>query len=121
MEESYIKKSTLIRDFRKQIVGKPKSVVQMLDEPFFDTINRVFRKKPHDVKFHISKENTMTFNIEFKENVSVYLEHFPDLTPSTLVTISQPVNSITESDDDGGESIRSTELDECLDLIDEIV
>jgi hypothetical protein len=112
---SYIKKSTIIRDFRMQIDGKSKAKVKMLDTPFFDTINRVFRNKPHDVKFHITKENTLVFNIDFTNNVNVYLEHFPESYPSTLMTLCYGGLY------DENTQMENSDLTHCLDIIEESV
>lgn len=78
--ESKIKKATIIREFRKQINGRSHGVIMDLDEPFFQTINEVFRYKPHNVKFHITKTNDLVFNIHFSvsKNIEVYIEHFED-------------------------------------------
>lgn len=76
--ESKIKKATLIREFRKQILGKPPANIQSLDKPFFQIINEIFKHKPHNVKFHITKTNDLVFNIQFSvsKNIDVYIEHF---------------------------------------------
>ncbi len=106
-----MKKEVVMKDFRMQIRGKSKTLVKSFDKPFFDTINRIFRKKPEKVIFHITKENTLTFNITFNDSVKVYLEHFPNTHPSTLMTISSIDDEMMESND----------LDTCLDIIDDLV
>lgn len=112
---SYIKKDTIIREFRSQVKGKSKKVVEMFDSAFFDTLNCIYKKKPHDVKFHITKDNTLVFNIDFKNNLNVYLEHFPKSHPTTLMTISHghecDENTLTEN----------TSLQECLGIIEESI
>lgn len=113
--QSYIKKSTIIRDFRMQVDGKPKSKVKMFDTPFFATINRVFRSKPHDVKFHITKNDTLVFNIDFTNNVNVYLEHFPQSYPTTLMTVSHGGLY------DENTQMENSDLNHCLDIIEESV
>lgn len=78
--ESKIKKATIIREFRKQINGKSHQVIMGLDKPFFQFINTFFKKKPHNVKFHITKTNDLVFNIMFSasEVIEAYIEHFHD-------------------------------------------
>jgi len=86
--QSYIKKSTLIREFGSLVKKKKRDIIEKLDAPFFQIINAIFKKKPQDIKFHITKENTLVFNIKMNDNTVIYLEHFYDKPPDTLITIT---------------------------------
>lgn len=110
---SLIKKSTLIHDFRMQVHGKSNAIKLNFDKPFFEIINRVFKKKPHDIKFHITKQNTLVFRIKFNEEVDVYLEHFCDKTPDTLFSITHE-----SADLETNGNVHFEQLNDCLDIID---
>lgn len=114
--QSYIKKSTLIRDFRMQVSGKKMVEINNLDKPFFEIVNRVFKNKPHDINFHITKQNSLVLNIQFGFNVEVYIENFRKGLPDTLISISYG-----ESNIDDPITMHSANLNECLDIIDESI
>lgn len=86
--QSYIKKSTLIREFGSLVKKKKREVIEKLDASFFQIINAIFKKKPQDIKFHITKENTLVFNIRLDDDINIYLEHFYDKPPDTIMTIT---------------------------------
>ncbi len=91
MEQSVINKSQTIRDFRVEVVKKPLSIIQKLDDPFFIILNRIFKRKPLDVKFHITDFNSLTFNIILSDNQIVFLEHFIDRIPNTILSCKSDV------------------------------
>lgn len=114
--ESYIKKSTLIREFRREVEGKPNSLVLKFDKPFFEIINRIFKKKPNDVRFLIMGENSLVFSIQFDYSIDIYLEHFIDRQPSTLVTISKDDDALNP---DSG--MMEENLGTCLNVIENLL
>jgi len=116
--ESYIKKSTLIREFRNQIEGKPNSLVLKFDKPFFEIINRIFKKKPNDVRFLIMGENSLVFSIQFNYSIDIYLEHFIDRQPNTntLVTITKDDDPLNSDSD-----MMLEDLNTCLSVIENLL
>lgn len=106
--ESKIKKATLIREFRKQINGMSSTVIQALDEPFFIIINSVFKRKPHNVKFHITKTNDLVFNIVFSvsDEIESYIEHFQDGDVQMSLTYGDHPPDLIQGS-----------LDHCLDVL----
>lgn len=97
-----------------QVNGKKKVEIDDLDKPFFEIINRVFINKPHDIKFHITKQNSLVFNIQFGGDIEVYIENFRRGLPDTLISISYGETVI-----DNPITMHSANLDECLNIIDE--
>lgn len=96
---STIKKSSLIKEFKHQIKNKKTEELRKLDKSFFEIVNRVYRNKPLDLKFHITKSNTIAFNIEYPDDKNVYLEHFIDKSPNTLVSFSMSNDNFDTKDD----------------------
>ncbi len=86
MEQSIINKSQTIKDFRLEIKKKPPTIAKRLDEPFFLILNRIYRRKPLDIKFHISDFNSLIFNITLSNDQVVFLEHFLDRIPNTILS-----------------------------------
>lgn len=86
---SYKLKSALISEFRQQLNGKSEKIRSIMDQPFFDIINRVCKRKPKDVKLHIDAvKNSLSFNIEFSKTLKIYIEYFTDRNPNTLITVT---------------------------------
>jgi len=112
--ESTIKKSILIKEFKHQIKNKKTVDLRKLDKSFFAIVNRVYRNKPLDLKFHITKSNTIAFNIEYPDDKNVYLEHFIDKTPNTLLSFSMRNDNFDTQDD-----LFHGDLDIALDKIDQ--
>jgi hypothetical protein len=111
-KESKIKREVTIREFRKQVSGKPQYVLQNLDTAFFKVENFVSRQKPHDVKFHITKGNDLVFNVVFnsENETGAYIEHFFD--GDTQMTLS--------SGDEIPEMTQGT-LTQCLDSLEQFL
>src|SRR5579859_1532771 len=93
-------KSAVIRDFRTQTITKSKHIIDLLDPPFFKLLNAIFKRKPADVNFHITKDNTLAFKVIFDEAQSIFIEHFLDRDPSTLITYTFPKADFENGNDD---------------------
>lgn len=113
---SHIKKSVLIREFREQVKGLKPKVILRYEKPFFEILNRVFKKKPHNVNLHIYKNrSSIEFKIDFDDNYIATIEYFIDrkYTDSTLLTISLSENDLDD--------IHNATLTQCLILMETMV
>lgn len=114
--QSYIKKSALIREFRHMVHGMSPSLAKQYDKPFFNILNRIYKKKPNNVTIDITQKNSLAFKINFSSGVEVNIEYFINSNPSTLFTIKTE----GEFNFDGNDMIES-ELDEALNTYDLIL
>jgi hypothetical protein len=112
---SVIKRSVVIQNYMAQMKEKPLKIRRLLDDPFDQILDRIHKRKPTDIKCHITDDNKLSFNVEFKPNQKMFIEYRLDQTPNTLVTIDNEGTNGFDAKND----IYLEQLENALDLIDE--